>query len=100
MKIDDSLMAELENMAALSLSCDERERAKRDICDMVDYFDVLKELVIVREEQSKDGAQSLREDIPSSNFNIGETVGDGIYGKDGFFKVPNIMGGETDDADM
>ena len=82
-------------LAKLELSSEEKEQAKKDMANMLDYIDMLNEL-------NTDGVEPMshvfavsnvfREDVVTNGDGSAETLANAPLEKDQSFKVPKTIG--------
>ena len=94
MNIDNNLIARLEEMCMISLTPEEKIHAKKDIEEIIKYFDTLSELDF---DDADDEIVSLenrfRNDIPCHNFCAEDILSGAINTKDGMFVVDDTLKG-------
>ena len=93
--IDDAVMENVEILAKLALTEEEREKAKEKMQEMLDYVDKLNEL-------DTEGIEPLahtfsvgnvfREDVVTNGDGSEATLANAPVKKDGGFKVPKTIG--------
>ena len=93
--ISDETIEYVGILAKLSLSEEEKEAAKTDMANMLDYIDMLNEL-------DTDGVEPMshvfpvnnvfREDVVTNGDGSKETLANAPAQKDGGFKVPKTIG--------
>lgn len=94
MKIDDNLIAYLEELSRLRLNNEEKTRAKEDLGRILDYMDKLNEL------DTTDGQEVSQPFELTNNFRADEVeqsidraliLKNAPQKKDGYFKVPKAV---------
>ncbi len=93
-KITDETIAYVGILAKLELSDEEKEAAKKDMADMLDYIDKLNEL-------DTEGVEPLshvfpvenvfREDVVTNGDCRGDILQNALGEKDGMFKAPRTV---------
>ena len=93
--IDDETMENVCILAKLSLTEDEKEKAKEDMQKMLDYVDKLDELDTSSVEPMShifEDENVFREDIVTNGDGSKETLANAPLEKDQSFKVPKTIG--------
>ena len=93
--ISDETIEYVGILAKLELSDEEKERAKRDMGDMLDYIDQLNELDTTGVEPMSHVFpvnNVFREDVVTNGDGSKETLANAPAQKDGGFKVPKTIG--------
>ena len=93
--IDDETMENVCILAKLSLTEDEKEKAKEDMQKMLDYVDKLDELDTSSVEPMSHIFQDenvFREDVVTNGDGSAQTLANAPSKKDGGFKVPKTIG--------
>ena len=93
--IDDETMENVCILAKLSLTEDEKEKAKEDMQKMLDYVDKLDELDTSSVEPMSHIFQDenvFREDVVTNGDGSADTLKNAPEQKDGGFKVPKTIG--------
>ena len=93
--IDDETMENVCILAKLSLTEDEKEKAKEDMQKMLDYVDKLDELDTSSVEPMShifEDENVFREDIVTNGDGSKETLSNAPLEKDQSFKVPKTIG--------
>jgi len=93
MKIDDQLILKLEKLSRLRLQNEERAEIKKDIGDILDMVDKLKEvntegvepLIYINEEE-----HVLRQDLVVNELPVDQALKNASTKKGHFFKVPKV----------
>ena len=93
-QIDDETMENVCILAKLSLTEEEKEKAKKDMQEMLDYIDTLNEL-------DTEGVEPMshvfpvnnvfREDVVTNGDGSADTLANSPVKKDGGFKVPKTI---------
>lgn len=94
-QIDDETMENVCILAKLSLTDQEKEKAKRDMQEMLDYVDKLDELDTSGVEPMSHifGDQNVfREDVVTNGDNRREMLANAPKVKDGQYQVPKTIG--------
>ena len=94
-QIDDETMENVCILAKLSLTDQEKEKAKRDMQEMLDYVDKLDELDTSGVEPMSHifGDQNVfREDVVTNGNNRREMLANAPKVKDGQYQVPKTIG--------
>ena len=94
-QIDDETMENVCILAKLSLTDQEKEKAKRDMQEMLDYVDKLDELDTSGVEPMSHifGDQNVfREDVITNGDNRREMLANAPKVKDGQYQVPKTIG--------
>lgn len=94
-KITDEVMEYVGILAKLELSDEEKEAAKKDMEQMLDYIDTLNELDTTGIEPMSHlfpVHNVFREDIPVNGDGSAETLLNAPQEKDGCFVVPRTIG--------
>ena len=81
--IDDTIMENIEILAKLALTCDEREKAREKMQEMLDYIDKLNEL-------NTEETEPLAHTFPVENV-FREDVVNAPKSKDGQSQVPKTV---------
>ncbi len=97
MEIDNKLINELEELSKISLTAEEFEEIKKDINEIVHYFDHLDQLNISQNDIPHNISNILREDSPKNSFSAEQILSGAKENEDGFFKVPEVIGGSSDE---
>lgn len=97
MEIDNKLINELEELSKISLNPEEFEETKKDINDIIKYFDILDELDISISKQNVGINNILREDFAENAFSAEQILSGAKESEEGFFKVPKVIGGSSDE---
>lgn len=97
MEFDNKLMNELEQLSMISLTPQEHEEVKKDIKEIIEYFDILDRLDISKETQCVDISNVLREDSAANSFFADQIISGAVESEKGHFKVPKVIGGSSDD---
>ena len=93
--IDDETMENVCILAKLSLTEDEKEKAKEDMQKMLDYVDKLDELDTSSVEPMShifEDENVFREDVVTNGDGSEATLKNAPEQKDGGFKVPKTIG--------
>ena len=93
--IDDETMENVCILAKLSLTEDEKEKAKEDMQKMLDYVDKLDELDTSSVEPMShifEDENVFREDVVTNGDGSADTLKNAPEQKDGGFKVPKTIG--------
>ena len=93
--ISDETIEYVGILAKLELSDEEKERAKKDMGDMLDYIDKLNELDTMGVEPMSHVFpvnNVFREDVVTNGDGSKETLANAPAQKDGGFKVPKTIG--------
>ncbi len=94
--IDDDAIEYVGILAKLELSGEERERAKKDMADMLDYIDKLGELDTSGVEPMSHVfpvRNVFREDVVTNGNDREQTLANAPEEKDGMFVVPQTFEG-------
>ncbi|WP_331775667.1 Asp-tRNA(Asn)/Glu-tRNA(Gln) amidotransferase subunit GatC [Sulfurospirillum sp. 1612] len=95
MQIDDKLLTKLEGLSALSIDTNKREEVISELSKIVQFVEILNELNLDQETATfttLDGGTPFREDTPSVNPEIIETILEHApKSQDGCFVVPKII---------
>lgn len=95
MQIDDTLLTRLEKLSFLKISDDKREEIVKQLSEIVDFVDNLKELDTQNVDDKfamSDEATFLREDIASCDTDINDSIlKNAPLSDDHFFIVPKII---------
>ena len=94
-QIDDETMENVCILAKLSLTDQEKEKAKRDMQEMLDYVDKLDELDTSGVEPMSHifGDQNVfRDDVVTNGDNRREMLANAPKVKDGQYQVPKTIG--------
>lgn len=94
-QIDDETMENVCILAKLSLTDQEKEKAKRDMQEMLDYVDKLDELDTSGVEPMSHifGDQNVfREDVVTNGDNSKEMLANAPKAKEGQYQVPKTIG--------
>ena len=93
--IDDTIMENIEILAKLALTCEEREKAREKMQEMLDYIDTLNEL-------DTEGIEPMshvfpiknvfREDVVTNEDGSKDTLANAPLQKNNSFKVPKTIG--------
>ena len=93
--IDDTVMENIEILAKLALTCEEREKAREKMQEMLDYIDTLNEL-------DTEGIEPMshvfpiknvfREDVVTNEDGSKDTLANAPLQKNNSFKVPKTIG--------
>ena len=93
-QIDDETMENVCILAKLSLTDEEKEKAKKDMQEMLDYVEKLDELDTTGVEPMSHifGDQNVfREDVVTNGDEHEQTLANAPEAKDGAFKVPKTV---------
>ena len=93
--IDDETMENVCILAKLSLTEDEKEKAKEDMQKMLDYVDKLDELDTSSVEPMShifEDENVFREDVVTNGDGSADTLANAPLAKDQSFKVPKTIG--------
>ena len=93
-KISDETIENVGILAKLALSDEEKERAKKDMEEMLDYIDQLNELDtsgVLPMSHSFDVHNVFREDIVTNGDGSSKTLANAPDQKDGGFLVPKTI---------
>ncbi len=93
-RIDDEMIEYVGILAKLSLSPEEKEKAKKDMEEMLDYIDTLNELDTEGVEQMSHTFpvyNVFREDVVTNGDNREEIESNAPKLKDGSFVVPRTV---------
>ncbi len=95
MQINDELLSKLEKLSALKIDTNKREETMMELSKIVKFIEILNELDLKNEEATfttVSGGTPFREDIPSVNPEIIETIlAHAPKSEDGYFAVPKII---------
>lgn len=94
-KISDEMIENVGLLAELELTSEEKEQAKKDIENMLDYIDTLNELDTTDVEPMSHIFQIynvFREDVVTNGDNSTETMMNAPRKKEGMFLVPDPIG--------
>jgi aspartyl-tRNA(Asn)/glutamyl-tRNA(Gln) amidotransferase subunit C len=95
MKIDNDLLQKLEKLSSLKISDEKREGVIHQLSEIVSFVENLNELDLETDEATfttLSGGTPLREDIPSVNPKIVQTIlQHAPQSEEGFFVVPKII---------
>ena len=95
MKIDNDLLQKLERLSSLKISDEKREGVINQLSEIVSFVENLNELELEAEEATfttLEGGTPMRDDIPSSNPHIVQTIlKHASKSENGFFVVPKII---------
>ena len=93
--IDDTIMENIEILAKLALTCEEREKAREKMQEMLDYIDTLNEL-------DTEGIEPMshvfpiknvfRQDVVTNEDGSKDTLANAPLQKNNSFKVPKTIG--------
>jgi aspartyl-tRNA(Asn)/glutamyl-tRNA(Gln) amidotransferase subunit C len=95
--IDERTMANLERLAGLKLSPEERERLKADLTRILEYFQKLGELDtdgVPPFDPLPGRVNAWREDEPQPSLAPEEALANAPQTERGHFKVPRVFGEE------
>lgn len=90
MRITDELIAYIEELSRLELSSEEKERAKKDLTDILSYMDKLSELDTTGAKEMThpfDAANRFREEDGINGDERGAMLKNAPDARDGYFKV-------------
>jgi len=93
-KITDETIDEIEILAKLTLSPEEREQAKSDLSEMLSYIDTLKELDTEGVEPMSHAfplVNVMREDIVTNGNGKKDSLANAPAEKDGMYQVPRTF---------
>lgn len=90
-QITEEIVEELEVLVQLSLSKEERERAGRELTEILAYAQAVQDLVWT-EEATSDFAPVLREDVVEESFPKARLLANAPEAEDGCFRVPRTIG--------
>jgi len=95
MQISDELLSKLEKLSALKIDAKNRKETIKELSKIVKFVEILNELDLKDEEATfttVDGGTPFREDIPSTNPEIIETIlANAPKSESGYFVVPKII---------
>lgn len=94
MKIDDNLIAYLEELSRLRLNNEEKTRAKEDLGRILDYMDKLNELDTTEEQEVShlfELTNNFRADEVEQSIDRALILKNAPQKKDGCFKVPKAV---------
>ena len=92
--IDDTVMENIEILAKLALTCEEREKAREKMQEMLDYIDKLNEL---NTEETEPLAHTFsvenvfREDVVTNGNSRDAMLANAPKSKDGQYQVPKTV---------
>ena len=92
--IDDTVMENIEILAKLALTCEEREKAREKMQEMLDYIDKLNELTT---EETEPLAHTFpvenvfREDVVTNGNSRDAMLANAPKSKDGQYQVPKTV---------
>ena len=92
--IDDETIEYVGILAKLALSEEEKEQAKKDMSDMLDYIDMLGELDTSNVEPMSHAFpvfNVFREDVPQEGLSHEDAMKNAPEEHDGGFKVPRVI---------
>ncbi len=95
--IDDEVLESILFMSKLELSEDEKEEFKKQVGEVIEYFDILKEIDTSSVRRQLDmgvGVDELRIDEKREMFSVVTLKSFAINFLDGYFSVPRILGEE------
>ncbi len=93
-KIDDETIDYVGILAKLELSQEEKEQAKKDMADMLDYIDMLGELDTSNVEPMSHAFpvfNVFRDDVVTNTDGSSDTMANAPEQKNGAFKVPKTV---------
>ncbi len=96
MEITDELVRHLEDLACLRLDTEARARMRADLARIVEYVQQLETLdtrdvpptTMVRVE----GTSELRDDVEQASVERDAILGNAPDARDGFYRVPRVLG--------
>lgn len=97
MKLTDTEVRYVADLANLRLSDEEVSRMSHDLGEILTHIEQLKELDTTRVEPmaqvlyEADETATLREDIPIAPLTNGEAVANAAASGSGYFKVPRVI---------
>ncbi len=92
MKIDNSLLIQLESLSKIELSESERELARKDLQSILNFIDTLSELTTDGfEESTSEIVNSVREDAVTAAPDREAIMQNAPSVKEGFFAVPKVI---------
>lgn len=90
-QITEEIVEELEVLVQLSLSKEERERAGRELTEILAYAQAVQDLVWTEDAESG-FASVLREDVVEGSFPKECLLANAPEAEDGCFRVPRTIG--------
>ena len=94
MQVDDALIEKLSRLSMIRVSEEEREGLKKDLREMIGFFDKLKELDVSGTEpllHMTTAAASLRPDIPGDMVSREAALQNAPQHNGTFFQVPKVI---------
>ncbi len=96
--IDDRVLESILFMSKLELNEEEREEFKKQVGEIIAYFDILKEIDTSSVKKQLDigvDVEDLRIDEKKEMFSVVTLKSFAVNFLDGYFSVPRILGGES-----
>ncbi len=100
--IDDRVLESILFMSKLELSKDEKEEFRKQVAEIIAYFDVLKEIDTSSVKKQLDmgiDVDELRADEKREMFSVVTLKSFAVNFLDGYFSVPRILGGNSKEGE-
>lgn len=95
MIVDDETIDKLAKLSSLEIPSDKKENLKRELSEIINFVDNLKELDVSQYEATfttVEGGTPLREDIAIQDLELAAHIlNNAPQSQDGFFIVPKII---------